>query len=534
MLKITDFGEHVPGARKDRTTPAGHRPTTGFQYGPLSETWPAPDWKKAEAEHGRETSAWLRAARDELRTPDALRSDRNLVRTGHYSLVQAAGEVLSGKRTPEEALAEYRKKKAVYADQDWFAKRIEERARCYAIIGHEYDLRSYAIRPYGRKMVLAHQREDRNTVLERQLCEADAEGWEGVLAARLKFAAATRAADRGSAKAFARGCRIMTYGGKREPPWLVGRKRNGTTVILARCGTYEEARRMLRNEAEELQAKWKRWLAVPGERPSQEASRTPPAERRTCTPAEFDAVLPFRGVQWGNHVALTDRPRMLGACRTGCGDLAKTLDWPLEAVALGGTLAVAFGSRGKGGSRAAMAHYEPVQRVINLTKNRGAGSFAHEWFHALDAMIGEGTGYATAGNRHNANSRAARLCAELGTELRRSAMAERSAALDRRRGGKPYWASPQEMAARGFEAWTATTLAEQGIENTWLVSFRNEEEWNAASGDADDEALRHPYPYPLRGETARLAVLYREIAEAALGLAARRAVRQPGMAANRG
>jgi len=56
---------------------------------------------------------------------------------------------------------------------------------------------------------------------------------------------------------------------------------------------------------------------------------------------------------------------------------------------MNGRLAVAIGARGKGSAgfgKAASAHYEPVERVINLTKMKGGGSLAHEWFHAFEAV----------------------------------------------------------------------------------------------------------------------------------------------------
>ncbi len=46
--------------------------------------------------------------------------------------------------------------------------------------------------------------------------------------------------------------------------------------------------------------------------------------------------------------------------------LAKALDIDPKFVGFNGMLGVAFGSRGRS---AAMAHYEPSNRVINLTKN---------------------------------------------------------------------------------------------------------------------------------------------------------------------
>jgi hypothetical protein len=45
---------------------------------------------------------------------------------------------------------------------------------------------------------------------------------------------------------------------------------------------------------------------------------------------------------------------------------------------------MAFGARGKA---RALAHYEPANKVINMTKYGGAGSLAHEWGHALDNIM---------------------------------------------------------------------------------------------------------------------------------------------------
>ncbi|WP_182101968.1 LPD1 domain-containing protein [Niallia taxi] len=47
---------------------------------------------------------------------------------------------------------------------------------------------------------------------------------------------------------------------------------------------------------------------------------------------------------------------------------------------------MAYGARGRGGQ--ALAHYEAISRVINMTKNKGSlGVLAHEWWHALDHYI---------------------------------------------------------------------------------------------------------------------------------------------------
>lgn len=80
-------------------------------------------------------------------------------------------------------------------------------------------------------------------------------------------------------------------------------------------------------------------------------------------------------------------------------DLGDILGIDTEKLAMNGRLALALGARGKGNAGfggAARAHYEPVQRVINLTKMGGGGCLAHEWFHSLDNMAAEmETGTAT-------------------------------------------------------------------------------------------------------------------------------------------
>lgn len=56
-------------------------------------------------------------------------------------------------------------------------------------------------------------------------------------------------------------------------------------------------------------------------------------------------------------------------------DLSKILDIPPKAVALDNELGLCFGSRGFG---SASAHYEPSNRLINLTKTKGYSSLAHD------------------------------------------------------------------------------------------------------------------------------------------------------------
>lgn len=106
---------------------------------------------------------------------------------------------------------------------------------------------------------------------------------------------------------------------------------------------------------------------------------------KDVTPEQFGDAFGFKGVEFGNWVSQgaggKDRQGMLNQAYDALMDLANITGIPPKAVSLNGSLGLAFGSRGNGW---ASAHFEPGKLVINLTKTRGAGTLAHEWFHALD------------------------------------------------------------------------------------------------------------------------------------------------------
>lgn len=96
----------------------------------------------------------------------------------------------------------------------------------------------------------------------------------------------------------------------------------------------------------------------------------------------------YRGGEFGNWMNENDAKWSLNMCFDANIDMAKALNISIKDISLGGNLAIAFGSRGRGGINAASAHFEPERNVINLTKMKGAGSYAHEWGHALDYYMG--------------------------------------------------------------------------------------------------------------------------------------------------
>ncbi|GAB4035483.1 LPD1 domain-containing protein [Spirosoma jeollabukense] len=115
---------------------------------------------------------------------------------------------------------------------------------------------------------------------------------------------------------------------------------------------------------------------------------------KNATPQLLLDTFGFRGGEFGNWLAADERQEVLNLAYDAFMDLATALDVPPRALSLGGELSIGFGSRGKGLSGAA-AHYETSRAVINLTKVKGAGSLAHEWFHGLDNYLAKQDGKAS-------------------------------------------------------------------------------------------------------------------------------------------
>lgn len=111
-------------------------------------------------------------------------------------------------------------------------------------------------------------------------------------------------------------------------------------------------------------------------------------------PRDFADVFGFRGVEFGEWNNASERQLILNQAYDALLDFAEILKVPPLALSLNGELGLAFGARGHGLS-GARAHYERNYGVINLTKIQGAGSLAHEWWHAFDHYLGRQDGKAS-------------------------------------------------------------------------------------------------------------------------------------------
>ncbi|MEG3766814.1 CLCA_X family protein [Alteromonas sp. 14N.309.X.WAT.G.H12] len=158
-------------------------------------------------------------------------------------------------------------------------------------------------------------------------------------------------------------------------------------------------------------------------------------------------------------------------------DLVEILQVNEAVISLNGSLALAFGS---GGQKHSSAHYNSATRELALAKNAGGGALAHEWFHAFDHYIaahafydlqpGSFASQAWLDNNevrpHPLNDLLCDCFKQMflndqnvpGEYLLRSIEADRALKMY-------YYAMPQEMAARAFEA----CIQDNALKNAFLV-----------------------------------------------------------------
>lgn len=172
----------------------------------------------------------------------------------------------------------------------------------------------------------------------------------------------------------------------------------------------------------------------------------------------------FRGVQFGNWANDADRQAALNNAYDSFMHLAELLGVSPAAISLNGELGLAFGARGSGNAN---AHYESGEVVINLTKTRGAGSLAHEWWHALDNYFarrgGIPHGFATATNIPEMRPELRDAFRTLADVVSKSNYGKRS------KNKGDYWGSNWELTARLFAEWLDRRIEDAGESDHFLV-----------------------------------------------------------------
>ncbi|GAA6182782.1 MULTISPECIES: CLCA_X family protein [Alteromonadaceae] len=205
------------------------------------------------------------------------------------------------------------------------------------------------------------------------------------------------------------------------------------------------------------------------------------AEHRAGADVSFGdirKIFGFKTIQIGKWVTQSEQQLAANLFFDALCDLMDILQVNEQVISLNGTLSLAFGI---GGQKHSSAHYHAPKRQLSLAKNAGGGALAHEWFHGFDhyisaKMYSTNLPHAFASSlwledaimhSHPLNQTLSNWFQTLfldsnGIEpseyVTRCVQADKSMQLY-------YFAQPQEMAARAFEA----AIQDQSVKNAFLV-----------------------------------------------------------------
>lgn len=186
----------------------------------------------------------------------------------------------------------------------------------------------------------------------------------------------------------------------------------------------------------------------------------------------------FRSIQVGKWVTQKEQQIAANLIFDALSDLAMILQIPKEAISLRGSLSLAFGT---GGQKFAQAHYHIGKKELALAKNAGGGALAHEWFHAFDHyicskmlslpkskfashawLLSEET------MQHELNLLLSQVYQCIFLQKDNSQIPSeyfKTAALIDKKLEQVYYALPEELAARAFEAY----IQDHSVSNEFLV-----------------------------------------------------------------
>jgi hypothetical protein len=102
------------------------------------------------------------------------------------------------------------------------------------------------------------------------------------------------------------------------------------------------------------------------------------------TPQSIKEKFGFKEVEFGQSLKDKEAKEHVRHFIGAMADLGDILDLDISKLNKIGGLSIAFASRGSG---KALAHYEGLRKVINITKSRGGGFVAHEYMHYIDNIL---------------------------------------------------------------------------------------------------------------------------------------------------
>lgn len=512
--QINDFGEEIKGAAKHKWgkfSEAMEQQTTDEQYRtePLSKLFPQPDYGKMSTDGvSHDKLAMIAILRAQIPATKPKRLLQRWVDSTH-AMKTLASRVLDG-NTPVEVLRQRMNSNGALAGMMDTHDLISSLPPDQMANASKYRVRQSSYSMYeGKRYPNGH------TVYELET--AKGASVRGVVdtdkAAFMKKARAYIDQESGRPAA-PKQTDLGIYADRITRDAFIGYKgASGVTKIKGGFKDPRAARDYLKDNraALETQIAQDREIARTEQRRESNAPRQGAVRRKSdVTPTQFDQDFGFRGVQFGNYVESGRRQAELNDAYDSLQDMADLIGIPPKAISLNGELGLAFGARGRGGSNAAKAHYEPGEVVINLTKSKGAGSLAHEWFHALDNYFGQsdvgggrGGTFATSRSRPRMQVKDGKVVAAehpvrqevwdafqgVKRAINESGMVARAQKLDELR-SKPYWSTELEMAARAYERYILDRAEAKGISNDYLVNLKK----------SNEHANPATYAYPTEAE----------------------------------
>lgn len=184
----------------------------------------------------------------------------------------------------------------------------------------------------------------------------------------------------------------------------------------------------------------------------------------------------LNAVQFGNWMGYSDRADHFLALVQALNHLSGILG--TKNLGYNGVLSIALGARGRAGAK---AHFEPLHNVINLTKQKGGHSFAHEYGHAIDYNAGAyfskhpkiyslSNARSTDTGKDNAEHDEMRnlMCIVI-DGVRSGSRYQALVDWSKAKGSYGYWCNNTEIWARTFAQWVALQLRDKGIRDTVLA-----------------------------------------------------------------
>lgn len=376
--KQADFGEKIGGARKDEWAARGltSADMEGMnareiqKYAKKERVWKRPNWEQAVADGG--DRGLLYAQNEIYKSLNATPSSAFSYRNKSEADILAAAKLYADEITEIRKMAENAKTAEDFKDMGtkWITEKGYAELKNGRLTWTDKYYRSPAL--YGSNYLVAVDKmvQRFNILGERALMEgfgvpSDSKLPRGYEIRKTADSFYGSKAETGNYYIVKSGYRVAVGFNTIEEAIAYGKEHFGSATAAAKAGKQRYVPEQL-SEVHREGLDYRQGKDIAGD--------------------DYIRDFGIKGGEFGNWLSELDRKTSLNYGYDAFCDLADALGMEKTDISLNGTLNIGFGSRGQGLTGAA-AHYEPLRKVINLTKMNGAGSLAHEWWHAFEDYI---------------------------------------------------------------------------------------------------------------------------------------------------